>query len=113
MAKFVDLRFEEDQTALHVAANHGSLELVNLLLPEFQSSLLDYQDKLGRTALFLSSMQNHEVIVKELLTAGADESIADNDGSTPLSVAPKKLKKSIRNHLIGTFLSFPLHSTFT
>eukprot|EP00794_Sanderia_malayensis_P006173 gene6173-6884_t len=68
----------EKLTPLHVAATLGFPEFVEFLLKEF--ALVDEVDVYGRTPLIASSMEGHIAIVKQLLDAGADTEVKDNEG---------------------------------
>ena len=81
-----------NQTPLHWAAGNGSETSIRLLLRHFkQTSDLDIQTKLGRTALHYA-LENPaaESIVTLLLEAGASVSIVDEDNETPLHGAAWK-----------------------
>jgi ankyrin repeat protein len=53
------------RTALHIAAENGSLEFVKILL-KFGANI-DSQDGYGRTALHIACKAGHEQIVVALL----------------------------------------------
>jgi len=62
-------------SALHVAANHGHLEIVKLLLDA--GADINRKSKSGETALHLAVVKNHIDVVKCLLVRGADYSITN------------------------------------
>lgn len=77
-------------TALIPAAHHGHVETVRYLLSTKID--IDYINKLGWTALMEAVILGdggpvHQRIVALLLKAGADQTIADHDGVTPLQHA--------------------------
>lgn len=77
-------------TALTPAAHHGHLEVVRFLLTT--PIEVDHVNNLGWTALLEAVIlgdggPTYQAIVEDLLTAGADPSIADSDGVTALQHA--------------------------
>ncbi len=77
-------------TALTPAAHHGHLDVVRYLLTTKID--IDQINSLGWTALLEAVIlgdggERHTSIVKALINAGADKSIADRDGVTPLQHA--------------------------
>lgn len=61
----------QGRTALHVAAEHGSIETIKLLLNLPQVDLETY-DTSGLSALHLAAAAGHEAVVALLLDRGAD-----------------------------------------
>jgi len=89
-------------TALIPAAHHGHVETVRFLLTTKIN--LDHVNKLGWTALLEAVILGdggpvYQAIVKLLLDAGADTSIADHEGVTPLQHAQIANKRAIINLL--------------
>lgn len=77
-------------TALIAAAHLGHVEVVRRLIAA--GPPLDHVNNLGWTALMEAVVlgdggRNHREVVRLLLEAGADRSIADRDGVTPLAHA--------------------------
>lgn len=80
-------------TALIPAAHHGHPETVKILLATAIDK--DHVNKLGWTALLEAVMlgdggKTHTEIVRLLIEAGANPSLADRDGVTPLAHAKKQ-----------------------
>ncbi|MBS0245749.1 MAG: ankyrin repeat domain-containing protein [Proteobacteria bacterium] len=80
-------------TGLIPAAHHGHLETVRILLGTKIDK--DHVNKLGWTALLEAVVLGdggpvHTEIVRELVRAGADLTIADRDGVTPLVHARRR-----------------------
>ena len=67
------------------ATIRGSIGMVSFLLAYGAS--VDAVDRRGHTALWWSANRGHADVVRVLLAAGADRSIADIEGETPLDVA--------------------------
>ena len=68
-----------ERTALHVAAGLGDSKLMNLLLtyvPYVPCALLDVVDKEGNTPLEIACVEQHVVIVRQLLAAGSTPTIS-------------------------------------
>jgi ankyrin repeat protein len=75
----------QSRTALVVAALQGRLVVVRWLLQQHPASLLDVRDDLGCTALILAVQNGNLDVASELLSVGADATIASNDGTTALT----------------------------
>ncbi len=72
-------------TALTVAAWHGSAEGLDLLLPRLPQSDLDHQEREeGMSALHLAIARGHPQCVSTLLAAGASVNVCDHRGNTAL-----------------------------
>ena len=89
-------------TALIPAAHHGHVETVRYLLTTGVD--IDHVNRLGWTALIEAVILGdggpvYRSIVRLLLDAGADASIADNDGVTPLEHARSRGQKEIAEML--------------
>jgi ankyrin repeat protein len=70
-------------TPLMVAAEEGREAVVKLLLAEDEVNL-DFKDDEGWGPLQFASFNGHVEVVKPLDAEGADITVADNDGWTPL-----------------------------
>lgn len=72
---------------IHWAADRNQMDILNellLLLPELD---INRQDSDGQTALHYASSCGHKDTVRLLLDKGADASISNEDGETPLDIA--------------------------
>ena len=74
-------------TALHWAAYHGDLEIVNALIAA--GARVDRVNDLSITPLALASENGHAAIVERLLARGANPNIASESGVTPLMRAAR------------------------
>ena len=83
-------------TSLHAAAYSGSEAIARLLL-EHGAVLEDKANISGDTPLLLAAEENHVEVAELLIARGADLSIPDRDGFTPLSQAwAKKRTEMVR-----------------
>ncbi|XP_035725078.1 nuclear factor NF-kappa-B p100 subunit-like isoform X2 [Vespa mandarinia] len=77
---------------LHVALRYGQCDIVKHILiligidPEYQI-IVNIQNSSGKTPLHYAVLQNQPVFIKALLTLGADPSICDDHGFSPLHTA--------------------------
>lgn len=79
------LQFERKQTILHVAVLDGYLASVEILL-KYDPSLVNLQDLDGDTALHKASLRQNMQIIDLLINKGADKTIKNNFGRTPLQL---------------------------
>lgn len=92
---------------LHIAAEHGRLEVVEFLISKRVD--VDAGDNAGVKALHLAAINNHIEVAKALFAAGANPDLEDKSGDTPLHWAATKghegmlelliLKRANVNHL--------------
>lgn len=75
------------KTALMEASAKGHVNIVLLLLRHLDGRGLDEVDDYGDTALALACDGGWVEVVRVLLLAGADDTIANNDGQTPRQIA--------------------------
>ena len=76
---------EGHTTALHVAAENGSLEAVDLLLEA--GADMEVPDERERTPLHWAAFSGHLEVARHLLEAGADRDKSDHEQATPLLLA--------------------------
>lgn len=77
----------EDVTALMAACGDSAANVVVLERLIENGAHLDLVDSAGRTALMYAVLMGHDQLVKALVDAGADATIATSDGVTPLDAA--------------------------
>lgn len=83
---------KDGNTALIYAARFNHPDVIKLLLlPQTMQTPLDVnaQNKAGETALYWGASKGHVEVVKRLLAAGADPTIAANNGLVPYAIAQK------------------------
>jgi uncharacterized protein len=99
------------------ACHEGHLETLRCLLEHpSAAAIIDHRGGRGRTALFVASMKGHRDLVRALLEKGADPTIPNGEGRTPLAMAKRldrracvktlKVRSSLRppptpDHLTG------------
>ena len=71
---------------LHVAAEEGRLDIVELLLP-ITPEPATTQDKTGATPLHLAAMRGHKAIIQALLPVHSSSLAVDRSGSTAMHYA--------------------------
>ena len=82
----VGIKNGKGQTALHLAADSGHLEIVRELI-NFKVDLIGLQDDTGFSALTYAICRRHDAVVKELIGAGVALDIQDIEGATVLHIA--------------------------
>mmetsp|Transcript_18918 Transcript_18918/g.28542 ORF Transcript_18918/g.28542 Transcript_18918/m.28542 type:complete len:340 (+) Transcript_18918:89-1108(+) len=80
---------------LAVASFCGSMDVLKVLLDLKQSKLLELSNKNGCTPLWLAARSGRQDVAAILLEAGADPTIKNNDGLSPLDVATKYERQEI------------------
>jgi ankyrin repeat protein len=75
------------RTALMCASWDGNVAVVWLMLRSVEGRGLNERDEDGRTALCYACDEGHADVLRALLLAGADHTIADNNDRTPLQFA--------------------------
>jgi uncharacterized protein len=95
----VTLRDDDDDTALHLAAQNGNVNLTKLLLDK--GAPINAQNKVGGTALMWAASKGNVELAQLLLERGADASIKDEDGTTALGWAIKNKRDNVQAILKG------------
>uniref|UniRef100_A0A182NEL8 ANK_REP_REGION domain-containing protein n=1 Tax=Anopheles dirus TaxID=7168 RepID=A0A182NEL8_9DIPT len=93
---FIDAVRCDGATALFKAAHKGHSAVVHELL-KFRPNLGPLAN--GETALHAAVMFGHLPIVKQLIAAGSDATIANQDGYTPLQLARQQKLASVHQYL--------------
>jgi uncharacterized protein len=85
----VKLLLERGTTPLMLASVEGHVEVVRVLLGHASArATINRRDgRSGETALWKACYQGRGGVVRALLENGADTTIADNDGTTPMAIA--------------------------
>ncbi|KAI5069506.1 hypothetical protein GOP47_0015807 [Adiantum capillus-veneris] len=91
------------RTALHVAAQLGLTEIVDLLINEGHADVRARSDPDRDTPLHLAALCGHEAVVEKLLQQGAilDLTVEDWHGDTPLHVAAGVGKHKIIKRMLS------------
>ena len=90
---------KEGWNALHWAAFHGDLEIINFLLPFFTD--VDFKDHQQRTPLQIAAIEGHERIVRTLLDWKASASMKDQLGRNVLEQAILYRQKDVLENLLA------------
>lgn len=89
-------------TPLHISCEEGHANIVQLLI-DIGKADVNIPDLQHRTPLFTASLQNDERIVKILMNANADITLADRSGNTPLTLF---VSPEIRTLLLSGIITF-------
>jgi ankyrin repeat protein len=85
-----DSRSTAGHTPLLVASEQGHRGVVRMLLQHMGAEGLQEKDANGKTVLHWAVEKGYHKAVKLLLLAGADPTITDNEGRTPLALAERR-----------------------
>jgi len=96
----VNMVDEDQETPLHVAADEGYYQVVQLLVKEGKINV-NRRDVDGDTALHEAADEGHLAIVKFLVENGADPSIKNKKGRTPLDEAQDEKRQDVIKFLEG------------
>lgn len=98
----VNLQDARGTTALHLATERGTVDLVSHLLEERADQAL--KDCLGRTALHLAAEKNQEAAAEILLRSPhATSEVRDLDGRIPLQVAVERGNTAVGKVLLRSY----------
>jgi uncharacterized protein len=89
----VNLQDADGDTPLHIAAQVGNLEVLQLLLAK--GANVNAKNNVGGTPLMWAAVYDHEAVTRALIDHGADVSAKDEDGVTAAEWAAKNKRASI------------------
>ena len=101
-ANFNDEQYRDtiNQTPIIVAAQHGCINIVRLLI-EAGVKDINHKNDQGESALLTAAQEGHKEIVGILLEAGADINQPNSDGETALAIVTRnRHKKDLIDFLI-------------
>lgn len=75
--------FDDGWTALHYAAHEGYFEAVKLLIESY-NAIIDARTSFNKTPFHLACRRGFSDIIQFLMSKGANTSVVDRDGCTPL-----------------------------
>lgn len=110
---YLGLQNDTGHTALHIAAINNCLAAVQAFLSTFPLEEIDAIENFlnkrsieGKTALYEAAAKGYEMIVKELLNAGADPTICDEHDRTPQDIAAINGYEALANYLEKASIPF-------
>jgi len=88
-------RDKDGMTALHWAADRGELDIIQALLGllgegDVAVSRINAQDEEGNTPLHFAVMTENVEIARALVARGADSSVENEEGESPMMAAPSQ-----------------------
>ena len=95
---------ETNLTAMHVASRHGHLDLLEMLVNDYNGSI-NCKDSMNHTPLYFACMNGHSKVVKYLASLSWDDSYRDEEGNSYLHAACISGNKDVLNILINDFKS--------
>jgi len=98
--KRYDYEFWKNNTLLHIAADKGAKEMVELLISG--GADIKIKDSSGTTPLHFAVCRQNKDVAELLITSGSDVNTKDNNGNTPLYVTAKYGYKNMAELLISS-----------
>ena len=97
----VNAKFKDGWTPLHMAAEGGHREIVDLLIAKGAdiNATAGWGDGVGWTPLHMAAEEGHKKVVELLILKGADINVKNGDGRTPLDLAIKHKNAEIADIL--------------
>jgi len=90
----------DQNTGLHRALQNGTMDVVNSLLDQKPSNIINRPNKKGHTPLHLAVLNASEPIVERIISLGGDVNVKDKDGKTPIYLATEWGKANIVEKLV-------------
>ncbi len=87
---------------LHIATEHGDIEMLRYLLQTRAVALIDMQNAKGDTPLHLAVQAGHDTVIPLLLEAGAYPKIKNEQDQTPIELARMQQKPKLANLIVQT-----------
>jgi ankyrin repeat protein len=75
--------FDDSWTALHYAVHEGYLEVVKILIEQFNATI-DARTAFNKTPFHFACRRGNPDVIRYLIEKGANTSVVDRDGCTPL-----------------------------
>ncbi|KAI9226402.1 MAG: ankyrin repeat-containing domain protein [Piptocephalis tieghemiana] len=91
------------QTALHMAAANGHLDVAKVLVNHLTPEQLDIQNEGGNTALHWAALNGHLDLVKLLVSTHADPTIKNTGGRTAMYEAQQRGHDDIVDYLLSSY----------
>ncbi|RDD38141.1 Transient receptor potential cation channel subfamily A member 1 [Trichoplax sp. H2] len=85
----LDIRDKDGKTCLHWAADHDHVGTIKILLENSGQELINCEDDLCQTALFIAAQRGYIQAIRLLLANGAQVEQFDRDENTPLHLAAR------------------------
>ena len=89
------VRWENNNTLLHIAAERGFVKICELILDYSEKPLINMLNNFLATALHLACKENHLQVTQLLVRSGADLNAIDIYGNTPLHIATSLSHKQL------------------
>jgi serine/threonine-protein phosphatase 6 regulatory ankyrin repeat subunit B len=91
--------YTHGMTALMYTTTGGHVTTAEKLIAETDGTEVNLQDKKGRSALMIASVEGQDEVVQLLLGKGAAVDICDNDGQSALTLAEAKGHHRVTSYL--------------
>ncbi|CAI8026345.1 Putative ankyrin repeat protein MM_0045, partial [Geodia barretti] len=104
----LNLQNQEGLTPLMIAATSWRTDITNILL-EGENINLDIQEKNGDTAVIIAVKRCHPATLRELVRAGSDLNLQNQEGLTPLMIAARRGMADITKILLeGEYINLDI-----
>jgi ankyrin repeat protein len=96
-------RNSASQSALHLAAANGHLNIVEFLIKYLHPIDVNLQIDEGSTPLHWAALNGHLAIVEKLLEAGADATVTNASGRSPVTLAEQQSHLEVVQVLLKSY----------
>lgn len=103
LASLIKERNSASQTALHLSAANGHLNIVEFLIKYLHPIDVNVQTDEGSTPLHWAALNGHLAIVEKLIEAGADATLKNASGRSPVTLAEQQSHLEVVQVLLKSY----------
>ena len=103
MISLIKTRNSQSQSALHLSAANGHLNIVEFLVKYLTPKDINAMTEEGSTPLHWAALNGHFTVVEKLLEAGADATIRNAAGRSPVTLAEQQSHLDVVQALLKSY----------